>query len=70
MALKKCKECGKDVSTKALACPNCGNPIKNKTYAISCSFAVIIFLVVLWVAKEVLFAFSEVRIFGRKINLK
>ncbi len=24
MAIKKCKECGKGVSTKATACPNCG----------------------------------------------
>ena len=28
MALIKCTECGKDVSDKAAACPNCGNPIK------------------------------------------
>jgi len=28
MALKKCKECGKEVSTKASKCPNCGTPIK------------------------------------------
>lgn len=27
MALTKCSECGKDVSDKAAACPNCGNPI-------------------------------------------
>lgn len=26
MALTKCKECGKDVSTTAKACPNCGAP--------------------------------------------
>jgi len=28
MALVKCKECGKDVSTKAAACPNCGAKVK------------------------------------------
>lgn len=28
MALKKCKECGKDVSTEAQKCPNCGAPVK------------------------------------------
>lgn len=27
MAMIKCAECGKDVSDKAAACPNCGNPI-------------------------------------------
>ncbi|WP_454844939.1 zinc ribbon domain-containing protein [Ralstonia thomasii] len=26
MALIKCRECGKDVSTEAAACPNCGAP--------------------------------------------
>ena len=26
MALIKCKECGKDMSENATACPNCGNP--------------------------------------------
>ena len=29
MALIKCPECGKDVSTSAEACPHCGFPIKN-----------------------------------------
>jgi predicted nucleic-acid-binding Zn-ribbon protein len=27
MALIKCSECGNDVSSKATACPKCGNPI-------------------------------------------
>ena len=27
MALIKCEECGKEVSEKAVSCPNCGNPI-------------------------------------------
>ncbi len=30
MALMKCPECGKEVSTKALTCPNCGCPICQK----------------------------------------
>lgn len=28
MALIKCSECGKEISSKATACPNCGCPIK------------------------------------------
>ena len=30
MALIKCSECGKEVSDKAKACPNCGNPIREE----------------------------------------
>ena len=28
MALIKCSECGRDVSDKATACPNCGAPVQ------------------------------------------
>lgn len=31
MALKKCKECGNEVSTNAISCPNCGAVLKKKT---------------------------------------
>jgi len=31
MALKKCKECGNEVSTKAESCPKCGAVLKKKT---------------------------------------
>lgn len=27
MALTKCPDCGRDVSTQAAACPGCGHPI-------------------------------------------
>lgn len=27
MALIECPECGKDISDRAIACPNCGNPM-------------------------------------------
>ena len=30
MALKKCPECGKDVSTAALSCPGCGFLLKKE----------------------------------------
>ena len=35
MALKKCKECGHEVSTKAKACPNCGARI-GRSSAVGC----------------------------------
>lgn len=28
MALTKCRECSKEVSAKAAACPHCGHPLK------------------------------------------
>ncbi len=31
MALIICKECGKEISDKAVACPNCGHPMKYQT---------------------------------------
>ena len=31
MALIKCPECGKEISDKALACPNCGNPMNQQS---------------------------------------
>ena len=30
MALKKCRECGNDVSTEAAGCPRCGAVVKKK----------------------------------------
>ena len=30
MALIKCSECGKEISDKAPACPNCGMPLRSK----------------------------------------
>jgi hypothetical protein len=42
MALKKCNECGNEVSNKAEKCPKCGNPIKKKSSAAGGCLAVII----------------------------
>lgn len=30
MALKNCKDCGKNISTKAKACPSCGKPLRKR----------------------------------------
>lgn len=43
MALRKCKECGKDVSTKAKSCPNCGAIAKKQTSCLT--YFVAIFLI-------------------------
>lgn len=43
MALKKCKECGKDVSKNAKACPNCGAPVSSKQYG--CGTLILVLLV-------------------------
>lgn len=47
MALVKCSECGKDISSNAESCPNCGNPVRNTTstktggtYCPSCKMSV------------------------------
>lgn len=36
MALIKCSECGKQVSDKAQACPNCGAPISTGLHCPEC----------------------------------
>lgn len=45
MALIKCNECGKEISTKASSCPNCGFILKKKTT--SYSYLIAIFFVIL-----------------------
>jgi len=44
MALKKCKECGKEVSTKADLCPHCG--AKQKRKGIGCGGVLLILIVI------------------------
>lgn len=36
MALKPCKECGKEISSTAQACPHCGKPLKQKGMGWGC----------------------------------
>lgn len=35
MALIKCSECGKEISDKAVRCPNCGYPVKRQPYIVT-----------------------------------
>jgi hypothetical protein len=44
MALKACKECGKEISTTAKFCPHCG---KKKTSRVSILFAIMLILFVI-----------------------
>jgi hypothetical protein len=44
MAMKKCKECGKEVSSKADKCPNCGAPIKAKS--VGCGGCLVVVLII------------------------
>lgn len=46
MALKKCKECAREISDKADKCPNCGSPQKGKQYGCG---TLILILVVLFI---------------------
>jgi len=50
MALKKCKECGGDVSSKAESCPRCGRPLR--TSSAGCTAALLFLLIIgilIWV---------------------
>lgn len=56
MALRKCKECGNQVSTNAKACPSCGAPIKkHPTSAASCGGCLLL----------VVFVFVLIAVMGR-----
>lgn len=47
MAMKKCKECGKEVSSKANACPNCGAVLKKKTGVLTYVVAGFLILIII-----------------------
>jgi RNA polymerase subunit RPABC4/transcription elongation factor Spt4 len=53
MALKKCKECGKEISTKADICPHCGANQKRK--GVGCGGALLILILIVIIAPQ----FSE-----------
>lgn len=42
MAMTKCKECGKEISTKAGACPNCGAKVKKQVGILGIIFSLIV----------------------------
>ena len=47
MALKKCKECGKEISTDVKVCPNCGKRQKRKTIGCGgCLFTIIVLFII------------------------
>ena len=46
MALKKCKECGNGVSSKAKSCPSCGAPIKKRSRILRLFFGLVIILII------------------------
>jgi ribosomal protein L40E len=49
MSLKACKECGTNVSTKAISCPKCGAVInKPKTFLGPVLGGIVRILIVLW----------------------
>ena len=52
MALVKCKECGKEISTKADKCPHCGAPIK-KSANIGCLGSAIAIILILMIIVQV-----------------
>jgi hypothetical protein len=44
MSLKKCKECGNEVSSMATSCPKCGSPVTQKTRVVAscCALAILV----------------------------
>ena len=52
MALKKCKECGSQISTKALSCPKCGAVLKKKSGClgrlVAGLFLILVVMVIVW----------------------
>ena len=48
MAMMKCKECGKDVSSKADKCPHCGIPIQKKSRTFLLFFLIASFLLIVY----------------------
>lgn len=52
MALKQCKECGKQISTQATSCPNCGAVLKKKTGVFTWIVAIFFILVMIGMCQD------------------
>ncbi|MEB2785542.1 zinc-ribbon domain-containing protein [Algoriphagus sp. E1-3-M2] len=48
MALTKCKECGKEISSEAKSCPNCGFALKKKTGFLAYFISGFLILLLFW----------------------
>lgn len=46
MSITQCKECGKEVSTEAKTCPNCGAPVKKEPTQYGCGTLILIGFVI------------------------
>ena len=46
MALIKCKECGREISSAATSCPHCGAPVKSKKAGRTSMIYMITFIIV------------------------
>lgn len=51
MGLKKCKECGREVSSKADACPNCGAKVKRRP--LGCGALIVVLVAGGWLASAI-----------------
>lgn len=52
MALRTCKECGREVSNKAKACVGCGAPLKRESSPIAKLFVLVVVCAVIFVVGE------------------
>jgi len=53
MALTKCKDCGNEVSKKAISCPKCGSPLKSKKKTSSFTILVLVLFGSSWLYSTV-----------------
>ncbi|HIJ53679.1 MAG TPA: hypothetical protein HPP66_11070 [Planctomycetes bacterium] len=50
MALKKCKECGQEISTKSERCPHCGAPTARGVGVVGRFLLIILLAIVIFIA--------------------
>jgi hypothetical protein len=62
MALTNCKECGKEISSEAKSCPNCGFTQKKKTDYLAYVIFALLILLFFWMIDEVLMPSNRVDI--------